>query len=131
MACGFIQLIWTALHKPGTPRPDGNHESPSQPKDAEANINQTGNQKANGLFLSKLLRPLIPVYPFSTHCFTCLIEAQVIEIQLAEGDEHPGTEIRTSVSVTHEVTHMETASQDLQKAEGTRPARRLREKSAA
>lgn len=104
---------------------------PFSAKDAEANINQTGNQKADGLFLSKLRRPLIPVYPFSTRCFTCLIEAQVIETQLAEGDKQPRTEIRTSVSVTHEVTCMETASQDLQKAEGTRPARKPWEKSAA
>lgn len=53
---------------------------PFSAKDTQANIKQTGNQKADGLFLSKLLRPLIPTYPFSTHCFTSLIETQVIEI---------------------------------------------------
>lgn len=77
------------------------------------NIKQTGNQKADGLVLSKLSRPLIPAYPFSTCCFTCLIEAQVIETQLAEGWERPGPEIRVPVPVTHEVTRMETVSRDL------------------
>lgn len=36
-----------------------------------------------------------------------------METQLAEGGERPGTEIRTPVPVTHEVTHTETASWDL------------------
>lgn len=86
---------------------------PFSAKDTPANTKQTGNQKADGLVLSRLPRPLIPMYPFSTRCFTCLIEAQVAETQLAEGGERPGTEIRTPVPVPHEVTRMETASRDL------------------
>lgn len=106
---------------------------PFSAKDAWANINQTGNQGADGLSLSKLLRPLIPMHPFSTHCFTCLIEAQVIEIQSAKGGECPGTEIRTPVPVTHAVTWIETSQEPHEmmnwgKSEGTRPARKHREK---
>lgn len=85
---------------------------PFSAKDAQANIKQTGNQKADGLFLSKLPRALIPAYPFSTRCFTCLIEAQVIETQLAEGGERPGAEMRMPVPVTHEVTRTETTCRD-------------------
>lgn len=82
---------------------------PFSAKDVWANINQTGNQRADGLFLSKLLRPLIPTHPFSTHCFTCLIEAQVIEIQSAKGRESPGIEVRMPVSAAHAVTCTKTS----------------------